>query len=60
MRRKVLQVLLRRFRKWKTATSLMEWMMILVRSSSGSSSIKHTMAAIKENGGNSTTMGFGI
>jgi hypothetical protein len=29
---------------------LMEWMMILVRSSSGSSSIKHTVAAIKENG----------
>jgi hypothetical protein len=60
MRRKVLQVLLRRFRKWKTATSLMEWMMILVRSSSGSSSIKHNVAAIKENGGNSTATGFGI
>jgi hypothetical protein len=60
MRRKVPQVLLRRFRKWKTATSLMEWMMILVRSSSGSSNIKHTTTAIKENGGNSTAMGFGI
>jgi hypothetical protein len=35
-------------------------MMILVRSSSGSSSIKHTAAAIKENGGNSTVTGFGI
>jgi hypothetical protein len=32
----------------------------LVRSSSGSSSIKHTAAAIKENGGNSTATGFGI
>jgi hypothetical protein len=29
---------------------LMEWMMILVRSSSSSSNIKHTAAAIKENG----------
>jgi hypothetical protein len=38
----------------------MEWMMILVRSSSGSSSIKHTAVAIKENGGNSTATGFGI
>jgi hypothetical protein len=35
-------------------------MMILVRSSSGSSSIKHTVVAIKEKGENSTTMGFGI
>jgi hypothetical protein len=35
-------------------TSLMELMMILVRSSSGSSSIKHTVATIKEKGGNST------
>jgi hypothetical protein len=60
MRRKVPQILLQRFRKWKTATSLMEWMMILVRSSSGSSSIKHTAAAIKVNGGNSTTTGYGI
>jgi hypothetical protein len=60
MCRKVPQILLRRFRKWKTATSLMEWMMILVRSSSGSSSIKHTAAAIKENGGNSIATGFGI
>jgi hypothetical protein len=34
--------------------------MILVRSSSGSSNIKHTAAAIKENGGNSTSTGFGI
>jgi hypothetical protein len=59
MRQKVPQILLRRFRKWKTATSLMEWMMILVRSSSGSS-IKHTAAAIKEKGGNSTSTGFGI
>jgi hypothetical protein len=50
MRRMVPQILLRRFRKWKMATSLMEWMMILVRSYSGSSSIKHTAAAIKENG----------
>jgi hypothetical protein len=48
MRQKVPQILLRRFRKWKMATSLMEWMMILVRSSSGSSNIKHTAAAIKE------------
>jgi hypothetical protein len=40
----------RRFRKWKTGSSLMEWMMILVRSSSGSSSIKHTTGIIKENG----------
>jgi hypothetical protein len=45
MHRKVPQILLRRFRKWKTATSLVEWMMILVRSSSGSSSsIKHIVA----------------
>jgi tripartite-type tricarboxylate transporter receptor subunit TctC len=48
------------FRKWKMATSLMEWMMILVRSSSSSSSIKHTVAAIKEKGGNSIVTGFGI
>jgi hypothetical protein len=60
MCQKVLHILLQRFRKWKTATSLMDWMMILVRSSSGSSSIKHTVAAIKENGRNSTAMGFGI
>jgi hypothetical protein len=60
MRWKVTQILLRRFRKWKTATSLMEWMMILVRSSSGGSSIKHTVAAIKENGRNSIATGFGI
>jgi hypothetical protein len=46
--------------KMETDTSLMEWMMILVRSSSGSSSIKHTAAVIKEKGGNSTAMGFGI
>jgi hypothetical protein len=39
---------------------LMEWMMILVRSSSSSSSIKHTATAIKENRGNSTATGFGI
>jgi hypothetical protein len=39
---------------------IMEWMMILERSSSGSSSIKHTAAAIKEKGVNSTAMGFGI
>jgi hypothetical protein len=58
MRRKVLQILLRRFRKWKMATSLMEWMMILVRSSSGSSSIKHTVVAIKKNGGNNTATGL--
>jgi hypothetical protein len=38
----------------------MEWMMILVRSSSGSSSIKHTTAAVKEKGGNSIETGFGI
>jgi hypothetical protein len=38
----------------------MKWMMILVRSSSGSSSIKHNAAAIKEKGGNSTAIGFGI
>jgi hypothetical protein len=37
------------FIKWKMGSSLMEWMMILVRSSSGSSSIKHT-AGIKEKG----------
>jgi hypothetical protein len=43
----------------ETVTSLIEWMMILVRRSSGSSSIKHT-AAIKEKGRNSTAMGFGI
>jgi hypothetical protein len=60
MRRKVTQILLRRFRKWKMTTSLMEWMMILVRSSFGSSSIKHTAAAIKENGRNSTATVFGI
>jgi hypothetical protein len=60
MRQKVPQILLRRFRKWKTATSLMEWMMILVRSSSSSSNIKHTAVTIKENGGNSTATGFGI
>jgi hypothetical protein len=36
----------------------MEWMMILVRSSSDSSSIKHTAAAIKENGQNSTVTGL--
>jgi hypothetical protein len=35
-------------------------MMILVRSSSGSSSIKHIAVAINENGGNSTATGFGI
>jgi hypothetical protein len=40
---------------------LMEWMMILVTSSSSNSSIKHTAAAIKENGCNNTaTTGFGI
>jgi hypothetical protein len=39
---------------------LMEWMMILVRSSSGNNIIKHTVAAIKDNGGNSTATGFGI
>jgi hypothetical protein len=51
MRWKVLQILLRRFIKWKTGSSLMEWMMILVRSSSGSSSIKHNTAGIiKEKG----------
>jgi hypothetical protein len=33
-------------------------MMILVRSSSGSSSIKHTTSIIKERGGNSTMTGF--
>jgi hypothetical protein len=60
MHRKVPQILLRRIRKWKTATSLMEWKMILVRSSSGSSSIKHIAAAIKENGGNRTATRFGI
>jgi hypothetical protein len=60
MRRKVPQILLQRFRKWKAVTSLMEWMMILVKSSFGSSGIKHTTAAIKENGGNSTATGFGI
>jgi hypothetical protein len=60
MRRKVPLILLQMFRKWKAATSLIAWMMILVRTSSGSSSIKHTVAAIKENGGNSTVMGFGI
>jgi hypothetical protein len=60
MRRKVLQILLQRFKKWKTTISLMEWMMILVRSSSGSSSMKHTAVAIKEKGGNSTATGFGI
>jgi hypothetical protein len=38
----------------------MEWMMILVRSSSGSNSIRHTAAAIKEKGENSTATGFGI
>jgi hypothetical protein len=36
-------------RKWKTGSSLMEWMMIWVTSSSGSSSIKH-IAGIKEKG----------
>jgi hypothetical protein len=49
MRWKVPQILLRRFRKWKTGSSLIEWMMILVTSSSGSNSIKHT-AGIKEKG----------
>jgi hypothetical protein len=38
----------------------MEWMMILVRCSSGISSIKHTAAAIKEKGGNSIVTVFGI
>jgi hypothetical protein len=37
----------------------MEWM-ILVRSSSGSSSIKHIAVAIKEKGGSSIATGFGI
>jgi hypothetical protein len=60
MRRKVPQILLLRFRKWKIATSLIEWMMILMRSSSGSNSIKHTAATIKEKRGNSTATGFGI
>jgi hypothetical protein len=46
MRRKVPQILLRRFRKWVMGSSLMEWMMIWVTSSSGSSCIKHT-AGIK-------------
>jgi hypothetical protein len=50
MRRKVLQILVRRFRKWKTGSSLMEWMMILVRISSGSNNIKHTVGIIKEKG----------
>jgi hypothetical protein len=37
--------------KWKTGSSLMECMMILVRSSSSSSSIKHnTSGVIKEKG----------
>jgi hypothetical protein len=49
MHRKVLQILVSMFRKWKMGTSLMEWMMILVRSSSGSS-IKHTAGIIKEKG----------
>jgi hypothetical protein len=48
------------FRKWQTATSLMEWMMILVRGSTSSNSIEHTVAAIKENGQNSIVTGFGI
>jgi hypothetical protein len=47
---KVLQNLLRTFKKWKTGSSLIEWMMILVRSSSGNSSIKHTAGIIKEKG----------
>jgi hypothetical protein len=59
MRLKVPQILLQRFRKWKMRSSLMEWMMILVRSSSSSSSIKHTTGISKERGGNSTTTGFG-
>jgi hypothetical protein len=50
MRRKVLQILLRRFRKMENGSSLMEWMMILVKSSSGSSSNKHTADIIKEKG----------
>jgi hypothetical protein len=37
--------------KMETDSSLMEWMMILVRNSSGSSSIKHNTAGIiKEKG----------
>jgi hypothetical protein len=47
--RQVPQILLRRFRKWKTGLFLMEWMMIWVTRSSGSSCIKHTMG-IKEKG----------
>jgi hypothetical protein len=50
MHRKVLQILVLRFRIWKVDSSLMEWMMILVRSSSGSNSIKHTAGIIKEKG----------
>jgi hypothetical protein len=49
MCRKVPQILLHRFRKWKMGSSLMELMMIWVRSSSGSNRIKHT-AGIKEKG----------
>jgi hypothetical protein len=40
---------MRRFRKWKTGLSLMEWMMIWVTSSYGSNCIKHT-AGFKEKG----------
>jgi hypothetical protein len=47
MRWKVLRILLRRFRKWNTGSSLMEWMLIWVTSSSSSSIIKHTVG-IKE------------
>jgi hypothetical protein len=49
MRRKVPQILLRRLKKWKMGSSLIEWMMIWVSSSSGSINIKHT-AGIKEKG----------
>jgi hypothetical protein len=45
---KVPQILMRRFRKWKTGSSLMEWMIIwLTRSSS--SCMKH-MVATKDKG----------
>jgi hypothetical protein len=45
---------------WFAVSVLQEWMMILVRSLSSSSSIKNTAGIIKEKGGNNIAEGFGI
>jgi hypothetical protein len=47
--------------KMENGSSLMEWIRIMVRSSSGSSSTKHkATGSPRRRGGNSTAIGFGI